>query len=97
MAVDVDTSRLVKYCSLPAHSLDSLLDSPTKELVHTLLQNISQRAEEHDKAQAQNIRLKVELENAVRGADAKTRVFKASVDKGLKEAARLREQLQAEG
>ena len=39
----------------------------------------------------------VELENAVRAGESKSRLLKGSVDKGLKEAAELRNRLQQEG
>ena len=97
MAVDIDTSHLAKYCSLPHASVETLLDNPTKELVRTLLQTLTVRAKEYDEIKASNLRLNVELESAVRGGEAKSRVLRASVDKGHKEAAELRQELQSEG
>lgn len=96
-AAQLDTVRLASYCSLPQQSIDTLLDSPTADLVRTLLENVSTKAREYVEITSEKLRLGVELENAVRGGESKNRVLKGSVDKSLKEAADLRQKLQAEG
>lgn len=93
----LDTAQLSSYCSLPQQSIDTLLDTPTADLVRTLLEKISVKAREHNELTSENLRLSVELENAVRGGESKSRVLKGSIDKGLKEAADLRQRLRIEG
>ncbi|KAL8916596.1 MAG: hypothetical protein Q9208_008409 [Pyrenodesmia sp. 3 TL-2023] len=92
--VQLDIPRLSSFCGLPQTSLTSLLDAPTSELVRTLLQNLTPRIREYDELKSDKLKLNVELENAVRGGESKSRVLKNSVDKGLREAAELRQRLQ---
>ncbi|KAL8980822.1 MAG: hypothetical protein Q9205_004202 [Flavoplaca limonia] len=95
-AVELDIPRLSAFCAVPRASLDSLLDSPTTDLVRTFLASLSPRIHEYDTIKAEKIKLNVELENAVRGGESKSRVLKNSIDKGVKEAAELRRKLQEE-
>ena len=98
MAVaQLDLAQLSSFCSLPQHSINTLLDVPTAGLVRTLLENISVRAHEQNDFASEKLKLGVELENAVRGGESKSRILKGSIDKGLKEATDLRQKLQAEG
>ena len=96
-AVELDIPRLSAFCAVPRASLDSLLDTPTADLVRTLLASLSPRVHEYDTIKAEKIKLNVELENAVRGGESKCRVLKNSIDKGVKEAAELRRKLYEEG
>ena len=93
----LDVPQLSSFCTLPQDSIKTLLDAPTIELVRRLLENVSAKAREYNELTSEKFRLGVELENAVRGAESKSRVLKNSVDKGLKEATDLRQKLQAEG
>ena len=93
----LDIPQLFSFCSLPQDSIKTLLDAPTAELVRKLLENVSAKAREYNELTSERLKLGVELENAVRGAESKSRALKGSVDKGLKEAADLRQKLQAEG
>lgn len=98
MAVaQLDVAQLSSFCSLPQQSILTLLDAPTAGLVRTLLENISVKAREHNDLASEKLKLGVELENAVRGGETKSRVLKGSIDKGLKEATDLRQKLQVEG
>jgi nucleoprotein TPR len=92
-----DLPQLSSYLGLPEPSLQTLLTDPTVDLVTALLEKIASRAREHQKVVSENDKLSIELENAVRVGETKARALKASVDKGLKEAAELRQQLQAGG
>ncbi|KAL8827841.1 MAG: hypothetical protein Q9191_002941 [Dirinaria sp. TL-2023a] len=92
----LDISQLSSFCSLPATSINALLDAPTVETVRNLLHNISVKAREYDETKSANLKLSVELENAVRGGESKARILKNSVDKRLKEAEELRQRLQTE-
>ncbi len=93
----IDIPYLSTYCSLPQATLITLRDAPTVELVNTLLVQVAAKAREFDEVKAEKLRLEVELENAVRSGESKARVLKSSFDKGLKEAADLRDKLKAEG
>ena len=95
--MDLDMPRVSSFCSVPEATLDTLLTSPTADLVQTLLRNIALRAREYDETSSVKTKLEVELESAVRTSASKTRTLKSAVDKGLKEAADLRQKLQAEG
>ena len=95
--MSLDISRLSAYSSIPESTLSTLIDNPTKELVTTLLRAVAQRAGEFEKSKSENLKLSVELENAVRASESKSRVLKNSADKALKDAADLREKLSIEG
>lgn len=95
--IELDIAHISSFCSLPQNSITTLLNEPTTELVRTLLIKISTKAHEFDETRSQQLRLQIELENAVRGGESKTRVLKGSIDKGHKEAAELRQRLQTEG
>ncbi|KAI4131278.1 MAG: hypothetical protein LQ338_001303 [Usnochroma carphineum] len=91
---ELDLPRLSSFCALPQKSLNSLLDAPTSDLVRSLLESLVPRIREYDELKADKLKLAVELENAVRGGESKSRVLKNSVDKGLREASDLRQKLQ---
>ena len=93
----IDIPYISSYTSLPETSLTTLLSTPTAELVRTLLSTILIKAREHLELQSEKIQLEVELENAVRDGEAKSRQMKESVDRSLQESANLRQQLQAAG
>ena len=98
MAVaQLDVAQLSAFCALPQQSIGTLLDAPTADLVRSLLENVSAKALEYDDLASEKLKLAVELENAVRGGETKSRVLKTSIDKGLKDATDLRQRLQAEG
>lgn len=96
-AAELDVAQLATYCSVPQQTINTLLDAPTTELVRSLLENVAAKAREHNELVSGKLKLGVELENAVRGGEAKSRVLKVTIDKGLKEAADLRQKLQTEG
>ena len=96
-AMELDVPRLASFCSLPESSLNDALDAPTVELVRALLESISAKALEFDESQSKQLKLTVELENAIRGGDAKHRVLKSSLEKAQKDASNLRQNVQEEG
>jgi len=96
-AAELDIAQLSTYCSLPQQTINTLLDAPTAELVRNLLEKVAAKSREHNELASGKLKLGVELENAVRGGEAKSRVLKGSIDKALKEAADLRQRLQTEG
>lgn len=93
---DLDVILLSSFCSLPQISIITLLDAPTTELVNSVLSAISSRAREFDELKAQNLKLNVELENAVRGGELKSRTIKASLEKASKKTDGLQQALEAE-
>ncbi len=97
MAAQVDAPYISNYLSFPEPSINALLADPTVELVKSLLVQVALKAQEHEKLQADKLRLEVELENAVRAGDQKARVLKASVDRALREASELRQQIHSQG
>lgn len=96
-AVELDIPHLSSYLSFPVASINTIVSSPTVELVKALLDKVSAQARAHELLQAEKIKLDVELENAIRTGESKTRLMKASVEKSLKEVAGLRQQLEAQG
>jgi len=95
--MELDLPYLSSYLIFPEASLTTLLTSPTVDLVRTLLSKVAAKAREHEQVQSEKLKLDVNFENVVRAADSKARVLKASVEKGLKEVAELRQKLQEEG
>ena len=96
-AVELDVPRLASFCSLPESSITAALDAPTVELVKTILESISAKARQFDETQSQQLKLTVELENAIRGGDAKHRALKSSLEKAQRDASDLRQNVQEEG
>ena len=97
MAVAIDAPYLGAYLSVPETSLLALLSDPTAELVQSLLSQVSAKAKEHEQVRATQVKLEVELENAVRSSQSKARAQRAAIDKSLGEVATLRQKLHEEG
>ena len=97
MATAVDIAFLAGYSSIPEANVNTLINQPTTDLVTTFLQTLIIRAQEHEALKAEHLRRDVELENAVRGGEAKARVLKANADKSLQEVESLRRQLNEQG
>ncbi|MCJ1393226.1 hypothetical protein MMC18_006098 [Xylographa bjoerkii] len=91
--MELDLPHLSSYLTFPQPSLNTLLASPTVDLVKILLEKITTKAHEHEKLQSEKLKLDVELENVVRAAESKARVLKATVEKGLKEVADVRQKI----
>ena len=92
-----DIPRLASFFTIPETSLNSLLTSPTVEIVQNLLGKASIKAREYEQLEAENTRLEIQLENVVRTDEAKIRVLKTSLEKSQKEVEQSRHKLQAEG
>ena len=98
MAVaELDIPQLASFCSIPETSIHTILDQPTVELVRSLLEGVSAKVQEHSELKSEKVRVDVELENAVRGGESKTRVLRTSLDKAQKESADLKQKLHTEG
>lgn len=97
MTAALDTAYVAKYVGWPQANISSLLDAPTTETVTSFVQLILSRAQEHERLKADRLRIDVELENAVRGGEAKARALKAVNEKSLQEVEKLRTQLNEQG
>lgn len=93
----IDVPHLAAFASVPESTLTTLLEAPTAELVQSFLTSISAKAREFEQVKSKNLRLDVELENAVRAGESKAKGLKNSVEKSLAENANLRDSLQKEG
>jgi nucleoprotein TPR len=91
-----DIAHLSGYLNVPVQTLAAVIDAPTTKLVQSLLEAITRKAHEHEEAQADKLRLEIELENAVRSAETKCQVLKATIDKALNDVTDLREKLISE-
>lgn len=96
-AATVDPVYLSTYLDVPQATVTSVLDSPTVELVNSVLLAVTLKARQHEELQADKLRVDIELENAVRGADSRAQGLKATADKALKDVEELRQQLKNEG
>jgi nucleoprotein TPR len=96
-AAIVDVDYLSAYLSVPQQTLASLIDSPTSELVRSVLEAITAKAREHDELAADKIRVDIELENAVRSSETRIDGLRASVEKAQKTVEEVRTKLKEEG
>ena len=96
-AVVLDVDYLSAYLSLPQQTLTSVLDSPTTDLVRSVLEAITARAREHNELAADKLRADIELENAVRSSETRIEGLRASLEKAQKTVEELRTKLKEEG
>jgi nucleoprotein TPR len=96
-AAIVDVDYLSAYLSVPQQTLTSVIDSPTSELVRSVLEAIIAKAREHDELAADKIRVDIELENAVRSSETRIDGLRASVEKAQKTVEEVRTKLKEEG
>ena len=96
-AAIVDVDYLSAYLSVPHQTLTSVIDSPTSELVRSVLEAIIAKAREHDELAADKIRVDIELENAVRSSETRIDGLRASVEKAQKTVEEVRTKLKEEG
>jgi nucleoprotein TPR len=96
-AAIVDVDYLSAYLSVPQQTLTSVIDSPTSELVRSVLEAITAKAREHDELAADKIRVDIELENAVRSSETRIDGLRASVEKAQKTVEEVRTKLKEEG
>jgi nucleoprotein TPR len=96
-AAVVDAGYIASHYELPEPTVQTLLDSPTVELVTSFLQQAFAKAQEFELLKQEKLRTDVELESAVHASENRTRQLRESVDKGLKEVESLRKQLSESG
>jgi nucleoprotein TPR len=94
MAAEVDVRAISAFSSIPESSINSLLSSPTTELVASLLKGIENKVKEFEQTKSQKVKLEVELETVVRTSESKVKVLQNSRDKALVETSKLRVELQ---
>jgi nucleoprotein TPR len=92
-----DVDYLSAYLSVPQQTLISVIDSPTSELVRSVLEAITAKAREHDELAADKIRADIELENVVRSSETRIEGLRTSVEKAQKTAEEVRTKLKEEG
>ncbi|KAK5084040.1 Protein mlp1 [Exophiala xenobiotica] len=95
MAADIDVRTIATFTSLTESAMNNVLDSPTTDLVKTLLLSIEKKAKEFEQSKAQKVKLEVELETVARTNESKTKVLQNSRDRALADVSKLREELQA--
>ena len=96
-SVTLDIPRLASFADVTEELVNELVSNPTANLLTAILLKISEKARDYEECQSSNLKLKVELENAVRAGDAKYRAVKSSLDKSSEENGQLRKQLQTSG
>lgn len=96
-AAVLDVDYLSAYLSLPQQTLNSVLDSPTTDLVQSVLEAITAKAREHKELAADKLRADIELENAVRSSETRIEGLRASLEKSQKTVEDVRTKLKEEG
>jgi nucleoprotein TPR len=96
-AAVLDVDYLSAYLSLPQQTLNSVLDSPTTDLVQSVLEAITAKAREHKELEADKLRADIELENAVRSSETRIEGLRASLEKSQKTVEDVRTKLKEEG
>lgn len=97
MAAAVDIHYLSGYLNVPQQTLTTVIDSPTAELVQSVLAAVAAKAREHDEVIADKLRVDIELENAVRSSETRIEGLRASVEKAQKTVEEVRTKLNEEG
>lgn len=89
-AATIELPYISSHYSIPESTLTTLTQAPTVDLVNQLLESITKKARDYDDLKSDKLRVEVELENAVRSSDSKTKVLKNSVERGNAEVEELR-------
>lgn len=95
--IALDLPYLSTYSNISEPNLVTLVQSPSKELVVSFIEQIIIRAQDYERLKAERLRADVELENAVRNGELHARALRANTDKAQEEAHALRKQLNEEG
>lgn len=96
-AAAVDVGYLAASYSVPETTIQSLLSEPTVDLVQSLLVQIEARARDFEDLQSEKLKVDVELDNTIRGAEQRARSLKEGAEKAQKETDELRQKLVQEG
>ncbi|EOO03724.1 putative filament-forming protein [Phaeoacremonium minimum UCRPA7] len=95
-AATVDLGYLSTHLGVPETTLTTVTTDPTAELVNSVLEAVVAKAREYDTLYSEKLQVDIELENAVRSAEARCQSFKATADKALKDVEEIRQKLQDE-
>lgn len=93
----LDVDYLSAYLSVPPETLISVIDTPTAELVRSVLEAVTAKAREHDELAADKLRVDIELENSVRSSETRIEGLRANVEKAQKTVEEVRTKLKEEG
>lgn len=93
---EVDVVYLSGYLGLPQTTFESILDTPTAELVRSVLDAVTAKAREHDELSADKLRVDIELENVVRSSETRVEGLRASLEKAQKTVEEVRMKLTEE-
>lgn len=93
----LDVEYLSAYLSVPEQTLTSAVDTPTSDLVRSVLEAIATKAREHDELAADKLRVDIELENAIRSSETRVEGLKATIEKSQKTVEEVRTKLKEEG
>ena len=96
-AAVLDVDYLSAYLSLPQQTFIAALDSPTTDLVRSVLEAVTAKAREHDELAADKLRADIELENAVRSSETRIEGLRTSLEKSQKSTEEARTNLKEEG
>ncbi|KAK5004063.1 hypothetical protein LTR28_009389, partial [Elasticomyces elasticus] len=96
-STSIDTAYIAVSYGVDEHSVQTLLDAPTTELVKDFLSSLTTKAKEFDETKAEKLRVEVELENTIRSGESRIKGLRVTVNKGLQESQELRRKLSEEG
>ena len=96
-AAMVDFGLLSGFLGLPETTFNTALEVPSSELVQSILEAVSTKAQQFFEKENDNYRLGVELENAVHSSQTRIDGLKTSIESSQKMAEELRTQLNEKG
>lgn len=96
-AAAVDTRFIATSYDISHDKVETLVSSPTTELVKDLFERLVAKAKEHEKTKASKLRTEIELESALRSNETKMRSIRANLDRVLKESEELRKKVNEQG
>jgi nucleoprotein TPR len=89
----LDVAYLAGAFGLTEQDLQTLLETPTVELVQTLFEALTGKAHEHEQLKTEKLKVDVELENTIRTTEAKVKAHKATALKHAKDIEEVRSKL----
>jgi nucleoprotein TPR len=96
-AASFETAHIANHFDIPQAQVQALVSDPTTALVKHFLEALIPRIREYEELKARQLRSDVELENAVRGGEARASTLKSSNEKLSQEIEQLRLKLNEQG
>ena len=93
----LDVEYLSAYLGVPEQTLTSVVDTPTVELVRSVLEAVTAKAREHTELLSDKLRVDIELENAVRSSETRIEGLRSTIEKSQNTVEELRIKLKEEG